>query len=251
MRHKLILIVATALLSVLPLAAQSGKLYTRKAKLADFSTKITKVVLSGDTMTDAVLREEISLRWQISPYEFCSVADYEAQKYGCANYFLHFVIKGDVIFLSLDKGGKPDDADALKRSFEVVSIPVSGADCPVMDNLCYMAAFIDILQQFTSEAIESDGTAYSGLAIYNIGNFKGLTAVVDPEEARKSFLAGEQDTMVGILVAADNPKEDSFCYKMLVTCDTHRLCHIKKSKAGAGKGWSKAELKRFNGLSVQ
>ena len=253
MKRQVLITIAAILLCSLDGSAQVAKLYTRKAKLADFGAKVTKVVLTSDTMVDAVLREEVSLRWSLSPFEFCSIKDYEALKDDSSHYFLHFTVKGDVIFLSLDKGGKEDDEDALKQGFEVVSIPVSGADTPTMDNLCYMSAFVDIIQEFTSEAMESDGKAYSGLAIYNINILGGKTAVTDPAEARQCFEEGDADTLAGVVAVAADPTKDSWCYKMLISCDTHRLCYFKRHKVSADKapGWLKSELRLIHGHSAE
>lgn len=253
MRRCVIVIFALAFLSVLSASAQGGKFYTRKARLEDFSAKVTKVVLSGDAIADAVLREEVAIRWQLSPYEFCTVTEYDAIKTDSRYYFLHFVRKDDVIFLSLDKGGLPDSPDVMKQPMEVVSIPVSGADMQVLDNLCYMSAFIDILQKFTEGAMTSDGKAYSGLAQFNISNMNGKTAVVDKEAAQKSFEASEAGTLAGVIVAAAEPKEGSWCYKMVISCDTHRLCYFKKHKISAEQpaGWLKGDLKRIYGKSAR
>ena len=55
--------------------AKQAKIQTRKVKLSDFTTKTTKVVLSGGALFDDALQEEMARRWLVSPYEFCSVAE--------------------------------------------------------------------------------------------------------------------------------------------------------------------------------
>jgi len=253
MRKTVLFTLTLAIFTVLNAYAQNGKFYTKKARLEDFSAKVTKVVLSGDAFADAVLREEVALRWQLSPYEFCTVADYESIKNDSQYYFLHFVRKDDVIFLSLDKGGTKDAPDVLKQPMEVVSIPVSGADLQILDNLCYMPAFIDIIQNFTSGAMGSDGKAYAGLTAFNIFNMNGKTAVIQEEEARKSFQNAEPDTMAGIIAAPAKPKVGSWCYKMLISCDTHELCYFKKHKITADQpaGWLRSDRKRIYGISAE
>ena len=56
-------------------AGAQGKVYTRKARLADFPTRTIKVAGGGSPLLDITFREEISTRWRISPYEFCNAED--------------------------------------------------------------------------------------------------------------------------------------------------------------------------------
>ena len=61
-------------------AFPQGKVYTRKAKLEDFPISTTKVVIDGNSFLGIALREEIALRWRISPYEHCTPQEYEQLK---------------------------------------------------------------------------------------------------------------------------------------------------------------------------
>lgn len=251
MKRLTCIIFSLALLLAMPFQgwADNGKFYTRKVLLGDFSAKMTKVVLSGDAMVDAVLREEISLRWDLSPYEFCTVDAYNSLKGDNNFYFLHFVKMDDVVFLSLDKGGPAEVKDVSKQGFEVVSVPVSAADAPVMENLTYIPAFIDIIQQYTRDAMESDGKAYTGLARYNFKGTAGKTVCLDPEEAEALFRDGAADTLVGVIATARTHKVGSWCYKMLISCDTHELYYYRKHKVSASNraGWLDSEISRFDG----
>ena len=56
----------------LPLWAQ-GQVSTRKHKLADFTDKVTQVVLTGNEMLSSALREEVVSGWTASAFEFCRV----------------------------------------------------------------------------------------------------------------------------------------------------------------------------------
>lgn len=245
-------VLAAALLIPAQAFAENGKFYTRKALLEDFPAKMTKVVLSGSPMVDAVVKEEVNQRWNLSPYEFCTAEQYEANRQSSDYYFLHFVKMDDVIFLSLDKGGTKDDPDIRKQCFEVVSIPVSGADLQTMDNLEYMPAFIDIIQDFVGNAMNSESKAYSGLAQYN-GSIGGKAIYIDKEEASRHFTEGTSNALSGLLVAAANPRLGSWCYRMLISCDTHELLYYKKHKVSTSVGaeWLKGEIKKFDGNSAQ
>ena len=57
-----------AILAVCQICAYGeGRVYTRKARLEDFPSRTTRVVLTGGQMFDIVLKEEISSRWMVSP----------------------------------------------------------------------------------------------------------------------------------------------------------------------------------------
>ena len=66
---------------VLPLVAGAqAQINTKKVKISDFTEKITKVVLSGNSFFDSYFQEEISSRWRVSPYEFCTLEEFETLK---------------------------------------------------------------------------------------------------------------------------------------------------------------------------
>ena len=255
MKRGLVKYIILLAMLALPLSAfaENGKFYTRKALLEDFPARVTKVVLSGNAISDAVFREEVTLRWNLSPYEFCTVDDYEALKEDPNYYFLHFVKLDDVVFLSLDKGGRKDDPDVKKQSFEVISIPVSGADAQVLDNLGYLPGFIDVIQNFVENAMTSDSKAYTGLAQYNFNDIGKRRIILDPEKAGEAFRDGHADTLVGISVSTGKPRIGSWCYKMLISCDTHQIFYFKKHKITEKQkeGWLASEIKRFNGNSAE
>ena len=62
---------------LLPMAAGAqAQINTKKVKISDFTQKITKVVLNGNAFFDTTFQEEITTRWRISPYEFCTLEDF-------------------------------------------------------------------------------------------------------------------------------------------------------------------------------
>ena len=73
----------TAILLVLvlsvPLWAQ-GKVSTRKYRLADFTDKMTKVVLSGNELLMEALRQEVLNNWTSTTFEFCTLDQFEKLK---------------------------------------------------------------------------------------------------------------------------------------------------------------------------
>lgn len=214
-----------AAMMLLPLVCQGqGKIYTRKAKLEDFPTRTTRVVLSGNEMMDALLKEEVGSRWRISPFEFCTVADYDAEKESSLYYFLRFTRNADFTWLTISKGGKSDDADPLKAGFDVISVPVAPAGFrPGMD-LPFLPAYLDILQTYITKAQESEKVAFRGL--------KGIcTKTVgkiyfDPEAGLEAFLRGEEGANATVVIPSENPSGKG--WEMLIATDTHELRSIKR-----------------------
>ena len=57
-------------------------------KLSDFATRTMKVVLSGNHFIDPVLREALNNTWSLSPFEFCSMDEFNALKNNEEYYFM-------------------------------------------------------------------------------------------------------------------------------------------------------------------
>ena len=80
-----ILVLLTALGTV---ALAQGKIETKKYKIRDLQEKITKVVMTGNDLRDGALRQDIVERWKLSPFEFCTLQEFEALKKSADYYFL-------------------------------------------------------------------------------------------------------------------------------------------------------------------
>ena len=89
MKKFYILLIAIVLIPAI--CSAQAKVYTKKVKLSDFPTKTTKVVLTGNDMLDNPLKNEVARRWHISPYEFCTIAEYDSIKTSPDYYFLRMV----------------------------------------------------------------------------------------------------------------------------------------------------------------
>ena len=117
--------------------AAQGRIVTRKHRISDFTSKVTRVVLSGNEIFDLRFQEEISRRWRISPYEFCSRSEYEASKKNTDYYFL-VPVNGQtkdetapwIACLSLEKGGEPGGSDPMKASLTILTFPYASASFP-------------------------------------------------------------------------------------------------------------------------
>ena len=235
------------LLLLLHFPSDAQQLYTRKAKLEDFPTKTLKVLASGTSLLELSLREEMSSRWRISPFEFCTPEEYQELHEDSSYYFLELGTLEGIAFLTLSKGGKEDDSNNFARPFEVVRIPIASTGDPSGRELMYMGAFVEIIQKFVYEAMESEQTAYSGLKACNNKKLSGKRVYLNSEEADAIYEAGTPDTVVGIVIAPTLVSFDSYCYKMLIAPDTYELFYFKQDryKGSNDAAFSKSEIKKF------
>jgi hypothetical protein len=257
---------------IIPLAALAqAQITTKKIKISDFPEKITKVVLTGNALYDAVLKEEIAARWRIAPYEFCTLQEFNDLKSKDSYYFL-LSTKGQyktesepgLQFLTLVKGGKAAE-EGIDEMLEIVSMPIASAEDPSGRELTFLPAFLSIIQQYTQDSMEHDLNAYIGLSNYT----KSLAATntmsivfaeedLDPkmtQEAKSAYITNgicvtdadsadnlltrvSSDTVVSYVAAPTDAENGSYCYKMLIDTQTHKLYFFRKhrinSKYGAG-----------------
>ena len=250
-----------ALLAVSTALFAQGKVTTRKHLFSDFSDKITKVVMSGNEMLDGALRQEVVDLWTASPFEFCSMAEYESLKKSDTYYFLLMTAgqaKGEeepmVRFLTLEKGGA-DKGDNVALRTEVISLPL----CPVEGGsgreLVFLPALVKGVQEFTAEAMDSEKVAYTGMTWFN-GHFDKKGAIkriekymdediilCDEDEADKAYTDKTYNTLVSYTVSAG-----TWSYKMLIEADTDTVYYIRKHKVTAknAPGFLTDDLKRIS-----
>lgn len=270
-----------ATLFCLALFAQ-GTVTTRKYRLNDFTDKVTQVVLSGNSILDGALRQEVSREWTASAYEFCSQAEFEARKTQDQYYFLLLAdsaskddSEAGITYLTLVKG----DAAAVNgmgKMPEIISLPVCAADGNSGRELLYLGALVGAVQEFALAAMESEKTAYQMDGWFNEhysqdGKNKRIYLSItdiapqvterdgekyldddillcdDEEEADRMFQLGSYNTLVGFVVAPSIPTNSSWCYKMLVDAETHKLYYLRRHKISnhAGVGFLADDLKRM------
>ena len=224
-----------------------GKVYTRKVRLGDFPTRTVKVVAEGNSFLALALREEVAVHWRISPYEFCTQAEYDALRSSNNYYFLSLAREGGIAYLILTKGGRDDEKESLKKPFEVVRMPIAAADDPSGQELIFLGAFLDIIQAFVEEAMVSDKTAYGGLSAVNGASLKDRKVYLDPDAVDQALPRAESGTVVGLAIAPLQIDFNSVCYKMLISADTHELLYYKKIryKGPRDARFTDAEIKSF------
>jgi len=248
MKNLLKFILAACLTAVVVVPGYSQvKLYTKKAKLEDFPTRTTKVVCGNSSPLEIMFRSEVSSRWRLSPYEFCTPDEYEKLCSSNSYYFLRLVEEDGLVFMELTKGGKEGETDNLKKKFEVVRIPIAGIGSMDGNEAFLMGPFVDIIQNFTEQAMESDRTGYSGLISYNLSSLKGKKIYLDPDEAAGKLEQDEDDAMVAVFISPLQPGKGLHCYKMILDTRTHQLSYFIRMpfKKESDRGFSTLELKQF------
>lgn len=266
----------TILLSVLTLASIDAgaqaqvQIQTKKNKISDLTTKTTKVVLCGGDILNMALTEEVSRRWMVSPFEFCTFDEYQKIKGSDSYYFLvpqnaqqRKESEPGLTVLSLVKGGEGD-------GLEVVSVPLCSADDSDGREMIYLPAILNIIQNFAYDATVSDKVTIKGIKGYarglNKSNDKTLIIAredlaqataedrfdanikfMSQDAADELFTEGAPDTIIGYVVAPTDPQKGSVCYLYLIGADSHQLYYCDKYKIaeGARAGFRQRDLKTF------
>ena len=266
---------------IMPLiAGAQAQIDTKKVKISDFTQKVTKVVLNGNEFMDITFQDEITARWRISPFEFCTLEEFEKIK-SDENYYFLMITYGQfrketapgMQFLTLVKGGKGAEK-GIGDMLEVVSIPFASAEYPSGRELVFLPAFLDIIQNHTLAAMESDYSGYNGLASNNgnIGRSDGMQIVFSEDDlafdvtpefreslAENDIIVAEEDdadgylidnapgTLVSYVAAPTEPVAGSFCYMMLIDTQSHKLYYYKKHRIGkkAGAGFMQDDVERI------
>lgn len=277
MRKIIIFIISIILPTV---ASAQAQINTKKVKISDFTQKVTKVVLGGNDFFDITFQEEITARWRISPYEFCTIEEFEQLKDN-ENYYFLMTTYGQfrketapgLQFLTLVKGGKGADK-GIADMLEIVSLPLASAEYPSGREMVFLPAFLDIIQSHTLASMENDYNGYAGLASNNISLgkagdmeiviseddlnedmsqeqraalFNEGVIVTDEDDADQYMLDNTPGTLVSYVAVPSEPIFGSYCYKMLIDAQTHKLYYFKRHRIGkkAGAGFLPEDINRI------
>lgn len=274
---RILFFIVTAILS-LNVSAQV-QINTKRIKIADFTQKITKVVLTGNELFDSYIQSDIKSVWRISPYEFCTQADFERLKSNEDYYFLSFCSgqfkkenEPGLDFITLVKGGEGSEK-GLNGMLEVVSIPFRSAYEPSGREFNYTQALLSIIQQYTLDSIEKDIDGYIGLSNYSINLtkskgkkivfakddlseqitdnvintfFKEDMIIEETDDADDYILSGKDGYIVSYTVYTNSNTTGSYCYKMLIDAQSYKLYYFRKHKITKkyGKGFLPEDVKR-------
>ena len=274
----ILLCLLTGMLFSADLFAQA-QIYTRKEKLKDITAKTTKVVLTGDEMLDEALKESVAASWTMSPYEFCTNAEFEKLKTSDKYYFL-LVVKGQqrkesepgIDMLTLVKGGE-GASKSINDMLEVVTFPLRSATEPSGREFVLLPAFLNIIQEHAQNLISSEVKAYSTLGaedtkklaikriFFSKDDFapqvdnrtmesldEDIIIEDDEEDVDKVFTEGEYNAVISYIVAPSEPVDGSVCYKLLIGADNHKLYWYKKHRISprSGIGFLATDLRTIN-----
>ncbi len=257
---------------MLPIVGWSqAQINTKKVKISDFTQKTTKIVLTGNMFFDASLKDDVQAMWRTTPYEFCTMAEFDALK-GNDNYYFLLPTKGQfknenepgLMFLSLLKGGK-SAANGIDEMLEIVSLPISSADDPSGRELVFLPVFLDIIQNYALDSMDKDVNAYTGLANYTMNIVKAAdmrlifaeedlsseineqirntclnkdVLVLEADDADEYLTPDTANTLISYVAVPTDAAPGSYCYKMLIDPQTHKLYYYRKhrisNKVGAG-----------------
>ena len=283
--YKRIVVILSAMLISLAAAGQA-QINTKKVKISDFTQKVTKVVLGGNPFFDEILKDEITTGWRISPYEFCTLEEFETLK-GDDQYYFLMTTEGQfrketapgLQFLTLIKGGKGAEK-GIDNMLEVVSLPFASAEYPSGREFIFLPAFIDIIQDHTLTSMEKDLNAYGGLSNYtaNIAKTGKMTVVFSEDDLSANitdtFMERKKDdqlivtdedsadeymdsyapeTLVSYVAAPSEPVPGSYCYKMLIDAQNHKLYFFRKHKITkkTGVGFLPEDIERITATRIR
>lgn len=253
-----------------------AQITTRREKLKDFTSKTTKVVLTGDEFLDEALKESVASTWTVSPYEFCTNEEFQGIKTNDNFYFL-MVVKGQfrresepgIDLLTLVKGGEGAEK-SISDMFEVVNFPLRPTEDPSGREFVLLPAFLKIIQDHTISLTDTEMKAYSSLGAKDSKKLRikriffwsedfapqvdeqtkrsldeDILIKENEDEVDEIFTEGTFNTVVSYVVAPSEPVNGSICYKMLIGSDNHELYYFKKHKitAKSGKGFLSSDIK--------
>ncbi len=274
-----VLVIAGLLLAIG--ASGQAQITTRKEKLKDFTSKTTKVVLTGDELLDEALKESVAATWTVSPYEFCTSEEFQSLKTSDNFYFL-MVVKGQfrretepgIDMLTLVKGGQGAEK-SISDMYEVVNFPLRPTEDPSGREFVLLPAFLKIIQEHTTELTDTEIKAYASLGAKDAKKLRikriffwsedfapqvdeqtrrsmdeDVLIKEDEDEVDEIFTEGTFNTVVSYVVAPSEPVSGSICYKMLIGSDNHELYYFKKHRitARSGKGFLSGDIKAIKSL---
>ncbi len=264
-------------------AAAQAQINTKKVKIGDFTQNTLKVVITGNPLFDSLLQGEMGSVWRISPYEFCSLDEFNAERSNPDYYFMLLSktrfsreTAPGIEFLTVVKGGK-EAGNGIGEMLEVCSFPVRAAQMPDGREFDFIPAILDIIQDYILRAMTDDRTGYAGFGKFagGISSTSGMKVViaegdvagnvpekvrskaaaagvefVDDDEADEVMVSGDMNSVVSYTVAPDSPVNGSYCYKMLIGAGDHRLYYFSRQRVRDenGCGFSASELNRLGAV---
>ena len=263
-----------ALLSMICLSANAQfKVYTRKARMADFPAKTTIVVLSGNELLDIALKNEISSRWRVSPFDFSDSDELASLQKNPSVYVLYMSVdESGIVFLNLEKGGDKKSFQSLNSRMDIIRVPFCARDFSTGREITYLSAMIDVIQHYMEQSLLHEGIAYTSIdnmdktlargrkkKIYiaredlsedvagrdSLENFGKGIMISDAFTVDSLFSAASRDALIGFCISGSAPSAKGVNYQIIVSADRHNLMYYKRSKYTT-KGQRGFSLKALN-----
>ena len=273
------LIALVAILMALPTISQA-QVFSKKEDLMDLNSKTLMVVLENNSMIDLTLKQSVEKEWKLSKVEFCDLNQFEKIKTDTSYYFL-IRVKGifkkerepSIEFLSLLKGGE-EAYMGLDEMYDVLSLPFQQIDDPDGYIIPYIDAYINIIQSHVLRVQKKKIAATLGLSWYSnrLQELKGKEILVNELDLSNTITEGEANkilkesgrvveediiyeaidnkkanTAYTICIGPEVEKQGSYCYKMVVSADSHDIYYYRKQKVNAKnpKGFLPEDLKKL------
>lgn len=246
-----------------------------------FGAKITKVVIPSNTLPDMVLRDAVNKGWRISPFEFCTVEEYERLK-GDTSYFFLMRVDGrykkdlepKIEYLTLLQGG-PEVKRGTYNNKNIITLPIQEAEDVSGANLHLLPIYIDVIQNHIYKIQKDVTLAFKGNSFYadrvtevkdkkllvaaeflsftpaetEIQDlFKGKAQLVSQEDVEDAVMANKENTVVTILIKPRGNSRGSYCYKMLIGTDSHELLFFRRHKISLllPAGFTKEDIRKIS-----
>ena len=249
------------------------KIYTRKARMADFPAKTTMVVLSGNDLLDIALKNEIKSRWRVSPFDFCYIDEINEIKKNSNFYILYLSTeKSGLVYLNLEKCGEKESFSSLNSRMDIVKVPFGPKEFSTGREIYYLSAMIDIMQHYVENSLIRKHSNFSGLEKTHGSLIKerkkklyiaredlsseipGRDSIPNPGDGLiytdgftvdSLFTASSSNAIIGFCISSNSPSPNSESYQVIVSADRHELLYYKRRryKDGAKRGFTSKELK--------
>ena len=244
-------------------------IFNKKEDLQDFTASTTKVVLAGDNLLiDLIIKDAVEQNWKLSPYEFCTIEQYEKIKTDTTYYFLKRVNDEAVEFLTLSKGGEDDSY--------IISLPLSACGDSGDRIFTYIPAYLTMIQNHISKIIDRRLNAYIGMNMYSLGfneakgkkmylhkddveediDFdsmydEGVVGVIGDDELDRLLERRPKNTIVSLTVAPTNvpaARNLSYVYRMLIDVENSELMYYSKQRMNRrnGRKFQEGDMKRLS-----
>ena len=275
-----IILLVLLLLVFTGVSAQGVIRETRNA-FNTFGSKITKVVIPSNSLPDLMLRDAVSRGWRISPFEFCTMEEYQALQ-NDTNYFFLLRVDGrykrdlepKIEYLTLVKGG-PEVRRGLYSSHNIITLPFQESEDMSGVNLHLIPILIDVIQNHIYKVQQDVLVAFKGTSVYSdrvsqvtdkrllfpkeylnfeISDsefselFAGKVKIVSADDVEEAIINNTPNTVVPVLIRPRGDSDRSFCYKMLIGTDTHELLFFRRHRVSSRMpvGFNREDIRKIS-----